>query len=187
MKARLVILVAVAVVLVAYYLLRPTNPSTGTPVVTGQNMSPEERRRIELMSKMLWELPLAGEEPPEPPELSIRMEVDPTEEKNRLFYHISEANGYYVEYFQIEFYYKPDENTTADDSPYARTEYINDYVKANETLVGCFEVVPAELGAVGGDIGTSDNWDAEIIYHGRARAENPDPLPLLSEVGKCRP
>ena len=185
MKVRLVILAVVAVGLAAFYLIRPSAPAVGTQTTSGQQDG-EERRRLAEMQKLLWERELPGEEPAELPELAINVEVDTSGGKNRLYYYITEAHGYYVESFEVDFYYKPAEATTKDESPYVRTEYINDYVKANETLVGCFEIVPGELRRVGGDIGTSDNWDAEITNHGRAREQNPDPLPLLSEVGKCR-
>lgn len=185
MKARFWILIAVAAVLAIYYATRPAAPAV-EEVDIEQNADSEEMRRLRELKTLLEDRLLPGEEPPEPDDLSIRVEVDPTSAKNQLYYYISEAHGYYVETFRIEFYYKPDETTTKESSPVRVIKYVNDYLKANETFRGCVTLMPPELLGVGGDLGDSDNWDADILSWGRARMQNPDPLPPLSEVGKCR-
>ena len=64
---------------------------------------------------------------------------------------------------------------------------MNKYLKSNDTLVDCMEVVPAELGDIGGDIGETSNWDAEIVtwMAERVRESDPDPFPLIYESDRC--
>ena len=133
----------------------------------------------------LGERTLPGEEPAEPPDLAVQVEVDSGSGKNRLHFYVTEAHGYYVEEFEIEFFYKPTPDTTIDDSPFTFRQFYYDYVTANETYVSCLEVVPTELQQIDNDMGTSENWGAEIVRHGRARYENPDPLPPIKKVVRC--
>ncbi len=185
MNPRLVILVVAGAGLAIYLATRTTRPPGEGPQVE-EVLDGQDLREIRLLQTLLANRPLPGREPPEPPGLSIQVEVDPAETKHRLYYYITEAHGYYVETFKISFYYKPDPGTSIEESPQVVPTYLDDYVKADETLKGCIEIVPAELASIGGDMGTSKEWDAVITSHGRARMQNPDPLPPLTEVGKCR-
>lgn len=128
-----------------------------------------------MVQQDLGQRPLEGEEPAEAPELSVRIEVDTGGGKNRLCAYITEAHGYYVESFHILFWWIGEDGTPGKSFP----EYFNVYLKANDTLKQCFEVVPAELAKVGGHIGESKNWAARVTQHGRARLKNPNPLPQL--------
>ena len=186
MNPRLIILIVVAAGLAVFFAIRLSSPpKPEAQTVVNDGLSPAERERLKVIQTPLRNRPLAGKEPDVPPELAIRVEVDPTGKKNRLDYYITEKHGYYVESFEIEFYYKPKPDTTPDDSPLAMIHRVeNEYLKANDTLASCFFVVPAELEDVGGEIGASKNWGARILSHGRARMQNPDPLPLVDKV-KC--
>ena len=185
MKPRIVILIVTVAGLAIYLATRATAPPV-EEMVFEDSITGEELRKIRLLQTLLKDRPLPGSEPSQPPELAIQVEVDETSEKNRLYFYITEAHGYYVEMFDIAFYFNPDPDKPGGEGPRACSAYIDDYVKANETLKGCIEVVPAELQTIGGDMGTSENWEAEIVSHGRARMQNPDPLPPLTETGKCR-
>jgi hypothetical protein len=186
MNPRLLILLALAVVLAVVLAKKVTSPpppeGDGREVIDNQNkngIDPPDPTQ-----ELLWTRYLAGEEPPEEPELSIRVEVNTSSGKNQLDFYISEAHGYYVETFQIDFYWKEHPDMEADESPLTVPHYLDDYVKANETVKDCIQVVPAELSRVGGDIGTTENWGVRIASHGRARAQNPDPLPAVA-VRRC--
>ena len=178
MKPRLIILLGVAVVLVVLLAMKFSSPEPSeTEAEDIVSLEGDDLEAIRLTQTALSQRPLPGEAPEEEPELDIRVEVNTSGGKNRLDYYISEAHGFYVETFRIEFRYKG--------SPLRFAHYLESYVKANETLKDCIEVVPAELSKVGGDIGTSENWEAEIISYGRARAENPDPLPPVANIRRC--
>jgi hypothetical protein len=135
-------------------------------------------------ARLLQNLSLDCEETDGPADLSIRLEVDPAPNKNYLHYTITEANGFFVETFNVTFFYKPTPETTAEDSPYSFEQFLNQYVPANGTLTGCIEVVPTLFARVGGQIGTSENWGAEVIGYHRACTGNPDPMPA-QRVMQC--
>lgn len=182
MKARIVILFVVAAGLAVYLATRASAPPGAEPNLS-DGLSEKDKKDIRERQKLLWQFDLPGEDVPA--DLAIQVEVDTSGKKNRLFYYISEAHGYYVETFEALFYYKPTPETTPDDSPLTSNQYINDYVKANETLTGCLEIVPAEIQYIGDTMGTSENWAAEIMRYGRARVENPDPLHPVTKITKC--
>ncbi len=185
MKPRIVILIVTVAGLAIYLATRATAPPV-EDIEFEDTITGEELRKIRLIQTLLAKRPLPGSEPAEASDLAIQVEVDESIEKNRLYFYITEAHGYYVETFEIYFYFNPDPDNPREDDARACSAYIDDYVKANETLKGCIEVVPAEIQTIGGDMGTSENWEAEIVSHGRARMQNPDPLPPLTETGKCR-
>ena len=185
MKPRLLILLALAGGLAVWMAVRPAASSVQKPVDEDDEVG-EVDEGVTLRKQMLSERPLPGEEPSEEPDFSITVEVDPTQAKNRLYYYISEAHGYYVETFDIDFYYNatPKQPLGENAVPIFQ-QYINDYVEAGETKKGCLEVANAELARIGGRMGRSENWKAEIVDHGRARAKNPDPLPSVDRLVKC--
>ena len=149
-------------------------------------MTKEERERIDKEKIELSKQLLPGKEPAEPPDLAVTVELDRSSGKNRLYFNITESHGYYVEAFRIQVWYKREGVTGPENSPLSFSVYKNEFLKANETYRTCAEVVPAELSRVGGDMGTTQNWDASIIYHGRAREKNPDPLPAVTNKDRCR-
>lgn len=186
MIARLVILLVLATGLSIYLAVRASSPPKETQV--SDNLSAEDLERIRNEKKPVWEHPLEGEEPPVPPELDIQIEVDPTGKKNRILYYITEAHGFYVEAFEIDFWYKPTPDATREESPLVRTQLLPGYyLKAKETLKGCFDVVTAEMDVIGGEMGTTENWGAEVYHHpqGRARMQNPDRFPEVPNVTRC--
>lgn len=188
MNPRLLILIALAAGLAIFMAMRPVAPAAQT-VTEGPTFesnpegdSVEETRALQTP---LWDRELPGEDPPAEPDIEVTVEVDTSNGKNRLVYFVTEAHGYYVEGFAIEFYFLPDPGVEELDEPLL-TQRINDLLEANSTLRGCLEVVPAELARVGGSIGTSENWDALVTWHGRARVQDPDPLPKVYMPNKCR-
>ena len=137
------------------------------------------------MQKALSERDLPGREPAEEPEFFINVTVDPTGRKNRLFLDVSEAHGYYVETFRFVVWYKPTPATTLGESPLRIEDFKDVYLAANETLRVCVDLVPSDLAKTNGDMGADENWDAVIVRHGRAREQNPDPLPILADAFDC--
>jgi hypothetical protein len=188
MKPRLVILLVVVILLAVVWAVKVSAPRPAvvdeavTQIEDDANLSEKDYREL---GTPLSKRPLPGREPPEEPELSVQVDVNTSSNKHRLDYYISEAHGYYVEAFQIEFWYKIRPDMQPADSPLRFVHHLEDYVQANQTLKDCLEVVPAELSQVGDEIGTSENWDARVIWHGRARVENPDPLPRVARIRTC--
>lgn len=181
MNPRLLILIVVAAGLAIYFaaVKGRTKPNTG-PVET--EVSQEDRERQTTLD--LLDLP--GTEPPEDPDLTIQVEVDRSHGKNRLYFTISESHGFYVEQFRVQFWFARDGKDDPDDSPLLLSHFFDRYLPAKETLRLCLEVVPAELSKIGGDIGETKQWRAEIESHGRWRAKNPDPLPPRTDIiGIC--
>ncbi len=183
---RLLILVALAGGLAVFAASLASGPPRPSPeeslFVPGNDGA--GRLVVQARKQLLRDRPLPGEDPPNPAELAVTWHVDPSGKRNRLYYDLTEANGYYVETFELDIYHVSD----ADDLP-ARpltSKFLNDYVEANSTLAGCLDLGPAELWRVGGEMGTSDNWFIDVRAYGRARLQNPDPLPTLSEENRCR-
>jgi len=182
MKARMLILLVAAAGLAIYYALREP-PVHEVPIQTAEGKPPDWEHE-----KPLWTFPLPGDLPDVPPSFDITVEVDTSSGKNRLYFNVTETHGYYVEAPRIRFWYSGgDKYPNFEDSPITRTHYLNRYVKANETLRFCIELVPAELAHVGGDIGATGDWSAIVIHYppGRYRVANPDPLPRVDESTLC--
>lgn len=188
MGARLIILVVVAGALAVYFAVAKNREPVTIELeeLPEEGPSADELAKIREVQQILTDRPLPGREPAAIPDVAVSVEVDRTSGKNRLFFNITEAHGYYVESFRVGVWYKPSgRDIDPEDSPLHFEVYVNDYVKVNDTLRTCAEVVPAELSRVGGDMGTSANWDAEIGWHGRAREKDPDPLPPLARATSC--
>jgi hypothetical protein len=184
MSARLVILLVLAVILgVALYAKMSAAPPAEARTAGADDnhgISREELAKIRECQKTLPQRDLPGEEPVEPPELSAQIEVDRASDKNRLCIYITEAHGYYVETFRLRAWFKGRDEASGEETRiYEFGHIVNKYLKANDTLKECLEVVPAELAKFGGDIGTDEDWGVEIAFHGRARMQDPDPLPRL--------
>ncbi len=186
MNARLLILIVVAGALAVGLALRPMKPEKAGQTKPGYQVP--GNRTIEAIrqgKQSLKKRNLPGETPPEAPIFHIDVEVDRSNGKNRLVYYLTEEHGYYVQWFRINFWYTDGTIESADESPLVVPQAIERYLKANDTLTYCLEVVHPELEKIGGDIGTSENWEATIVSYGRYRAQNPDPLPVLGEAGAC--
>lgn len=188
MKPRLLILIALAGGLAVYFAMVKGKPRAefdpALNRLSGEAGDISEQQRKELITELAL-LPLAGDEPPDAPDLAVSIEVDTSAGKNRLYVTLSESHGYYVENFRVRIWYKDTPETDYADSPLRFDHVMDKYIKANETLRDCFEVVPAELEHIGGDIGTSKKWGAEVSSHGRAREDNPDPLRYRPSDGRC--
>ncbi|MBI4719308.1 MAG: hypothetical protein HY763_16045 [Planctomycetes bacterium] len=195
MSARLVILIVVAAALAVFFAVRkPAAPPSAAAVDDDALVeSPEARADRELADIVNTPLhrrgPLPGEDPNPPPELDVKVEVDTSGGKNRLVLYISEKHGYYVEWFSIDFWHVANEAQRTDPkgTPFFTNYVLDRYLKANETLRDCIEIVDAELlRTKTKTIGTADDWAARISKYGRARAKNPDPLPIVNTVERCR-
>ncbi len=121
--------------------------------------------------RTLGERELPGEPPPVSPEFDLTFEVPAGVGGNALIIYVSERHGYYVETFQILINKKG--------FPFALELYYDRFLRANDVLVIRENIVPAELPHFGGDMGTGDDWEGVATRHGRYRAEDPDPLPVL--------
>ena len=191
MSPRLLILIAAAAGMAIFLAMRPAPPALDLVAAEEPTFLPAEKgqslKQIRVVQTMLSERELPGEEPAIPAEFDIQVEVDPSGEKNRLYFYIDELHGYYVETIHLELWYLPTPDTTQDESPLMVPALINDYIKANETYKGCLEVVPAELNDLAGDtgIGADENWRGRVIDYDRARETNPDPLPPVVRMSTC--
>ena len=144
----------------------------------------EPSQELQDSKKMLYEWELPGEEPSVELEFDMNVWMDDTDDKNRLYFSISEIHGYYVETLNLDFYYKPTPETTYEESRLKLPVYVNNYIKAGETLTSFMEVVSGELKAVDGDFGTTENWGLEITGYGRARENNPEVLRTVIRASK---
>jgi len=187
MKPRLIILVVVAAALAITFALRSSAPpkkdmDKDTVVQTDHGEKINELRN---QQKMVFEFPLPGKEPDEPCEFNVNVRVDTSTGKNRLVLEISEIHGDYVELPEAEIWYAGPDGLDLAQSPLSFTHLMNRYIPANETMVECLEVVPAELSHIGGSIGTDSDWRAEIIEYRRARTKNPEKFPPVGGKSRC--
>ncbi len=186
MGPRLLILLVVAAglaVLIATKTSAPPAESIQGPSDYNDDERGRKLSQIREQQRMLCERELPGEQVEAAP--TVQVEVDPTGKKNRLFFFVTEPNGYYLDGLTILFYYKPKPDTVPEDSPLQFEAIINKYVKANEPLKSCLEIVSAELRFINGNMGKSVNWAAEVVHYCHARTANPDPLPELAEATSC--
>lgn len=178
MKPRLIILLILALGLGVWFATKsPDSQSGGSTAPSAEDTTTDptaEARKVELT-----EIDLPGAEPADPAQFSVKVEVDVSSGKNRLVFYINEKHGYFVETMTLRLWYTPTgKDIDPKDSPLQFTHYINDYMQAKQTYKGHLEVVPAELSQVGGKIGSSENWRAEVTKHHRAREADPSKLPV---------
>ena len=171
MKMRLLIVVLIVVTGIAYYVLpkgEEDNP----------NRNPERDTGTPIYETLLSQRDLPGEAPDVPPDLSIDVAIDRISGKDGLTFTINDANGYYVETFKVDFWYSEIDPDTGEEHVLLELQhYENNYLQANDTLQFTIQIVPAELDFTGGTMGDDENWHARISSYGRARMEDPDPLP----------
>lgn len=178
MNPRLIILVVIAAGMAVYFAsIKGGTQSTNTELTVTSDPKP--------FQGTIGNLELEGSEPPEKPNFSVQVEVDRSKGKNRLYFTVNESHGYYVEQFRVRFWHVKGGATDPEDSALNLTQFFDQYLPAKGTLRMCMEVVPAELARVGGDIGESKDWNAEIDWHGRARVQNPNPLPPRTDIVDC--
>jgi len=134
---------------------------------------------------MVRDFQLPGEEPEEDAQFDVNVRVDKASGKNRLILEVTERHGYYVETLQALIWYSGGTGLDPASAPVVVQFFMNRYLKANETLVDCIELVPGELRDIGGDIGMDSDWSAEITSYGRARAQNPASFPPVGGKGHC--
>jgi hypothetical protein len=174
MKPRLIILIIVLVVVAVVAGVRMTSqPQEMDEVTKAQDLAPTVDGRPGI-KKTLDQIRLPGSEPPEEPSFDVDIKVDLTEGKHRLRFYITEEHGYFVETLRMNLYYLSDE-AEQDEAIFVTELFINRYLRANDTLEYYTELSPVEMSRIGGDMGTDDNWFAEIIYYHAAREQDPDP------------
>lgn len=184
MKPRLLILIVCAAGLAVFLATRAAAPpgEVELPVFLPGD-EPEGIEQIREMSTLICDRDLPGSEPQVPPEFDIRLEVDPTGKKNRLYFYITEVHGYYVEAFDIDFYFRENTDIPWEEATFIASTHLEDILRANETLKGCMDFTNNEL-PVAGQMGQTENWMAEV-NHCRARLQNPEKFPLVDDTGKC--
>lgn len=185
MSARLLILVALAAGLAVYFATK--KPAVPQAIEELEAPSAKERADLDEVQTPLPKRNIIGEIPSEKPRVSVKFEVESTKGKNRLVFYITEEHGYYVDGFEIDFWYKANPEMTRSQSPLPLNHKIlNRYLPANETLKDCLELTDAEMRRINEDMGTSENWGAEIKAFGHYFSKNPDPLPKLDAYPTCR-
>jgi len=185
MSARLLILIVVAGILVATAAFKGSAPSAKTG---------DDGPRIRPLGEcdlLVTQQEVPGDEPDELPSLddfTINLEVDRTSVKNRIVFTVSEAHGYYVDGLDIRFWWQPDgKPIDSDDSPFSFVYHMNNYIKANETFKDCLTVTNPELNNIGGDMGATSNWGAQVEDYRRVRLQNPEKFPCAAIVEEhCR-
>lgn len=189
MSIRLIILLIVGAILAVRFAMTSTAPPAELEDANMQTFDSDEGKSIEQIRNVqtpLWQRDIPGETPDEEAELVIRVEVDTSQGKNRMYFYITESHGYYIDTFNIDIWYVGNQEYDQDNSPLVITHRImNKYLKVNDTLVDCLEVVPTELQNINNDIGETGYWEAEIVDWGRVREQNPDPLPVVTQYNSC--
>lgn len=183
MSPRLIILIVLAGGMAVYLATRTTAPAEEPLARIGADGHP--LGETDVATVPLRDRPLDGEEPSERAEFDVRVEVDPSGMKTRLFFYITEKNGYYVESPKLMIWHMAEPGLELRDTRLRIPHIINDFIRANETFKGCVDVVPAELTRIGGDIGTNENWAAHVDSWGRTRLEDPEPLPTVVHAMSC--
>lgn len=185
MTARLLILLALAVGLGVFFLV--TDRTVEVPDVPQEGIAFEEDLdEIRARQKMIWQQGIECEqEAPTPAEISVQVWLDPADGKNRLYYALTEANGYYVDTITLTFWYKENENVQPEDSPLVIDLPLNNYIPPNEPLNECLDVVWAELQSIGGDMGASENWAGRVEKYYLACLGNPKFLPIVTKATSC--
>jgi hypothetical protein len=86
-----------------------------------------------------------------------------------------------VEDFSLEVWFNGKGREKGPENSKTLMHYVNKYLRANDTLVDCMEIVGPELKMIGGDMGADENWGAQVTRYGRARMKDPDPLPMPAD------
>ncbi|MCO6436492.1 MAG: hypothetical protein J5J06_05340 [Phycisphaerae bacterium] len=189
MKPRLIILVVLAIGIAGYWAWKVSSakPESTVPELKPQ-VPPEEEtdpeiRDARIRGEELWKRQVDCERAPGEPDVSVRVEVDTSTGKNRMWLYFTEAHGWYAQYFAVDIWYTGgDESVDKFDSQYSFEVRKNEFIRAKDTLRTCIELNPGELARVGGSIGKTGDWKAEVTYTDpRACVTDPDPLPALPD------
>ena len=178
MNARILLLLVLAAGLAAFLAMRSSAPPKQVvePPINGNDNGG---------SLLLWTLEGSGETPDTPPEFDIQLEVDTSGGKNGLVFFITETHGFYVNTLKLRLWWHDvGEVIDEQDSPHSVELFVNNYIKAGETLKYCIQLTDPEIANAGGDIGTSDNWSVEVEDYSHVRAKNRDPLLEVDSTGR---
>lgn len=190
MKPRLIILVVLAIGIAGFWAWKQSQKGKAGPTVESiddgsesSGMSQAEIDAIREKQKLLFERELDCDRAPGDPDVSVRVEVDTSGGKNRMWLYYTEAHGWYAQYFVTDIWYTGGDDTVEKfDSPFSFEVRKNEFVRSKDTLRTCIEVNPGELTLAGGAIGKTGDWKAEVTYTDpRACVTDPDPLPALPE------
>jgi hypothetical protein len=135
---------------------------------------------------MVWQQKIECERADKPPEMSIQIRVDPTDGKNRIYFNLTEAHGYYVDTCNLTFWYAGEGDTEGGQRPPLIVQHVlNDYVEAHGRLHSCIDIPWAELQRIGGSMGRTEDWRASVEACYRACVGNPKRLPNVTTVVNC--
>lgn len=135
---------------------------------------------------MVWQQKIECQPADEPPEMSIEIWVDPTDGKNRIYFDLTEAHGYYVDTCNLTFWYAGAEDGAGwRDSPLVVGHVLNNFVEAHSRLRSCIDIPWAELQKVGGHMGRTEHWRASVEACYRACVGNPERLPNVITAVSC--
>jgi hypothetical protein len=94
-----------------------------------------------------------------------------------LILHITEAHRFYADSLYLRIWWHEEGDAIdEEESPHSFVAYVNNYIKAGETLKYCIELTDPEIANAGGDIGTGENWSAYVERCVHLRKEDPVPL-----------
>lgn len=172
MRARLMILIALGAGLALFYAFRP--PPTKIVSTAPKDTTDDNALMLHIYD---LECPTTSIEP----EIELDVSVDPSDNQTRLSFRLSETHDFYVQSFMLEFWYKPDPDTTCEESPYCFVVPLDHYIKAGEVFEGCVGLNGAEVGIVGGDMGTSENWGGHVLDYAMTKWCTEDPELLRRE------
>jgi hypothetical protein len=186
MSARLVILVFIAGGLAVYFAVRPPKPaSPGVEAADILSLPADGKTEDDIVKVQVADQPIGGKEPVEQADLHVTVEVDTNRGMNRLHFTVRESHGWYVDTLRIAAWKKGPGIDGPEDAAYAVRTLVNNYLLANDTYRTCTDLTLAEVQLLGGEIGRTDEWTAIVEDYGRAREQNPDPLPRAITVAKC--
>ena len=177
MKILVSVVVLLAVALVLYWATADT-----CTIEREDGVFPD----IPLDQLMVWQQKIDCPRTDEPSEMSIQVRVDPADEKNRIYFDLTEARGHYVDTCNLTFWYTDGEDVTdPEDSPLVVRHVLNNYVEANGRLRSCIDVPWAELERIGGEMGRTENWRGRVEGCDRACVGNPKCLPNVTTALSC--
>ena len=185
MKKLLAVIIVIAVVLGVHFLIagRSAQSAGRARVIKRVEGVPPDIPDDKLM---VWQQQIECQWATEPADMSIQIRLDPDDGKNRIYFELAEAHGFYLDTCNLVFWYTDGDNATGiGSSPIVVRHVLNDYVEAGRRLRSCIDVSGAELERVGGDMGQTDNWRATINACHRACEGNPTYFPMVTTAVRC--
>ena len=145
MKPRLIILLVIAAGAAIFLANQATAPPPQLEVPPSEVTDPNRLLPV-------WRQPIECEEPDIEPSLMLTFHLDETGTKNRIYFQISEENGFYVDYLELAAWYKTRPETTYEQIAFAaellgtveqgRHVGVADHVAAQIVLPADFPPVP---------------------------------------------